>query len=447
MAETTTSTPNAPLRLGSIFADRYRIDQVIAHGERKWTYLASDMKAGGSRRVALAVMDPGPACTASQREVEMMGKVGGHDCIVTLHDFDLDAPNPYLVYEYLPGGRIRDHCRELQASGTQAPLSEFFRTARQLCRALAHVHARGVIHRDVAATNILLDERGVAHLADFDQAISAEEAAAGAVVPLQPEGFAAPELASVGTPDQRADLYALGAVLYEVLTGALPAAGGVPAQLVPPSRLRPGVPPRLDALILSMLAADRGDRPASAEAVLDELRDIERGADLEMLIAGGESASLEFKQTMRWDTRLQKSSAEVLRGSMKTVCAFANCSGGTLLIGVADSGRPTGLHDDLEDFSDRKDVDAFERKFRDALSGNVSPDPNQLVTLSFPSVKDVQICRVDVSPSARPMFLVTRGGPAEFFVRKGNASDPVTDVRQACEYVYDHWQQADRSSG
>jgi predicted HTH transcriptional regulator len=188
-----------------------------------------------------------------------------------------------------------------------------------------------------------------------------------------------------------------------------------------------------------MLAADREDRPASAEAVLDELRDIERAADLEPLIAGGENASLEFKQTMRWDTRLQERSTEVLRASMKTVCAFANSGGGTLLIGVADSGHPTGLHDDLQDFSDRKDVDAFERKFRDALSGNVSPDPNQPVTLSFPYVKGVQICRVDVSPFPRPVFLVARSGPAAFFVRKGNASDPVTNVRQACEYVYDRW--------
>jgi serine/threonine protein kinase len=439
MTEKTTSIAHAPLRSGSLFADRYRIDHVIAHGERKWTYLASDMKAGGSRQVALAVMDSGPASTASQREVEMMGRIGGHDYIVTLHDFDLDAPNPYLVFEYLPGGRLRDHCRDLQASSTQVLLSDFFRTARQLCRALAHVHGRGVIHRDVAATNILLDERGVAHLGDFDQAISAEEAAGAASVPLRPEGFAAPELGGDAAPDQRADLYALGAVLYEVLTGTLPAVGGVPAQLVPPSRLRQDVPPRLDALILSMLAADRGDRPSSAEAVLGELRDIERTADLELLIAGGESASLEFKQTMRWDTRMHRRSPEVLKASMKTVCAFVNSGGGTLLIGVADDGRPTGLHDDLQDFTDKKDVDGFELRFRDALSGNLSPDPNRLVTLSFPFVKGVQICRVDANSSPRPVFLSPKGGPVEFFLRKGNASHPVTDVRQACEYVYDHW--------
>jgi len=369
----------------------------------------------------------------------MIGKAGPHDCIVTLHDFDLDAPSPYLVFEYLPGGRLRDHCRDLQARGSQVPLADFFRTARQLCRALAQVHGRGVIHRDVAATNILLDERGVAHLGDFDTAISAEEASMAALAPLTAEGFAAPELVSRATPDHRADLYALGAVLYEFLAGAVPPAGGLPGQVVPPSQLRHDVPPRLDTLILSMLAADREDRPHNAQAVLDELRDIERTADLGLLIAGGESASLEFKQTMRWDTKLQKRSTDVLKASMKTVGAFLNSGGGTLLIGVADTGEPKGLADDLQDFSDNKTVDGFELKFRDALSKDLDPDPNQLVTLSFPYVNGIQICRVDVSPSPRPVFLAAKGGPAEFFVRKGNASPPLTDIRLACEYVHDHW--------
>ena len=142
---------------------------------------------------------------------------------------------------------------------------------------------------------------------------------------------------------------------------------------------------------------------------------------------------------MRWDTNLQKRNIELLRACMKTVCAFLNGRGGTLLIGVVDSGQPKGLEDDLKDFSDNKTVDSFERKFRDALSGNLSFDPNQLVALSFPYVNGIQICRVDVSRSPRPVFLVAKGGPEEFYVRKGNASHPVTHVRQACEYVHDHW--------
>ena len=73
---------DVPLTAGSVFAERYRRERRIAHGERKWSYHASEMKARGRRRVALAVMEPGPDSTASQREVEMMGKAGQRDYIM-----------------------------------------------------------------------------------------------------------------------------------------------------------------------------------------------------------------------------------------------------------------------------------------------------------------------------------------------------------------------------
>ena len=439
MADTMPGIADAPLDPGANFAGRYRIESLLGHGTRKWTYLASDMKARGHRQVALGVLDPHSDISASQREVELMGKVGSHDYIVTLYDFDLDSQNPYLVFEYLPGGRLRDHCRRLQARGSRMAPGDFFRMAQQLCQALAHMHRRGIIHRDVAATNILLGEGQTAHLGDFDQAVTDEEASRAAFDPLTPEGFAAPELLSGAALDHRADLYGLGAVLYELLAGVPPFAGEAAPHLVPPSQLRQDVPPYLDALISSMLATDREERPQNAQAVLGELRDIQGTADLGLLISAGESATLEFKQTLRWDTRLQKRSTDVLRASMKTVCAFLNSVGGTLLIGVADTGEPTGLENDLNDISTKKTVDGFEVRLRDALSGNLNPDPNELVTLTFPYVNGVQICRADVSRSPHPVFLVARGRPAEFYVRKGNASHPLTGVRQACEYVHDHW--------
>jgi serine/threonine protein kinase len=285
-----------------------------------------------------------------------------------------------------------------------------------------------------------------------------------ASVPLTPEGFAAPELLSRATLDYRADLYALGAVLYELLTGVLPPDGGLPGRVVPPSQLRPDVPPRLDALILSMLAADREDRPRSAQAALDELRNIEKTADLDSLISNGESARLEFKQTMQWDIALHKRNPDLLRACVKTVCAFLNGEGGTLLIGVANSGEPTGLEDDIQDFSNRRTTDGFESRLRDALVADLDPESSHLVRISFPFVRGVQICRVDVDRSPHPVFLASKNipqqfyvrqegtppgpvkcpscgeliQPPEFYVRKGNASRPL-DVRRAHEYICDHW--------
>jgi serine/threonine protein kinase len=446
---------------GSLFADRYRVDHLIGEGPRKQTYLAWDPKA--RRQVALAVMLPGADPLATQREVDMLGKVCPHPNIVTLHEADLDAESPYLVFEYIPGGELRDYCRNLQSQGQQVALRDFFRTARQLCRALAQVHGKGLIHRDVSSTHIWLDERREAHLGDFDRAMSLDEALPDHGGPPAAEGYPAPELLN-DAPDPRADLYSLGGVLYEFLTGEAPTQAGQPARIAPPSRWRSDVPPGLDKLILSMLATDRKDRPPSAQAVLDELRSIEKTADLESLISNGESTRLEFKQTMQWDTELHKRNPELLRACVKTVCAFLNGEGGILLIGVANSGEPTGLEDDIRDFKDRRNLDGFESRFRDALVAGLDPEGSHLVTISFPFVRGVQICRVDVERSPHPVFLVSKNipqqfyirqegappqpvrcpscgeliHPPEFYVRKGNASRPL-DVRRAHEYIRSHW--------
>ena len=108
---------------------------------------------------------------------------------------------------------------------------------------------------------------------------------------------------------------------------------------------------------------------------------------------------------MRWDKRLERRNPDLLRGCVKTVCAFLNGIGGTLLVGVADSGELNGLEDDIKDFSDRKTTDGFESRLREALVNGIDPESSHLVTVSFPIVRGVQICRVDVatiSPACLP---------------------------------------------
>jgi serine/threonine protein kinase len=276
---------------GSVFNDRYRVDRLIGEGPRKQTYLAWDSKA--RRQVALAVMLPGVDPLATQREVDMLGRVCPHPNIVTLYEADLDADPPYLVFEYIPGGELRDYFRSLQAQGQHVPLRDFFRTARQLCRALAQIHGKGLIHRDVSATHIWLDERGEAHLGDFDRAISLEEPLPDPGGPPAAEGYPAPELLTEAR-GARADLYSLGGVFYEFLTGREPALTGEGVQVAPPSRWRNDVPPSLDKLILSMLSTHRNDRPPSALAVLEELRSIEK------TVPNGGNPDLEARQDEFW---------------------------------------------------------------------------------------------------------------------------------------------------
>jgi hypothetical protein len=172
--------------------------------------------------------------------------------------------------------------------------------------------------------------------------------------------------------------------------------------------------------------------------LLQECASQSQTADLEALISNRESASLEFKGTIGWDTKLHERNRELLAACVKTVCAFLNGTGGTLLIGVADAGEPIGLEDDLRNLPGNKTVDGFELRFRNALVASLDPEVSHLVTVSFPFVRGIQICFVDVKRSFRPIFLVSRNIPAQFYVRKGNTSRSL-DVRQAYEYIREHW--------
>lgn len=421
------------LPVGSLFAGRYRIDQQLGSGAQKRSYQAWDTKAG--RPVALAVLSVDAEPVTGQHEAALLARVGPHDNIVTLYDFGVDDGCQFLALEYLSGGELRDHCRSGRYEGGQVPLAEFFRWARQLCRAISQIHQYRIVHRDISATNIWLDARNVTHLGDFDTALFLDDPQAEAQDFSTTEGYPAPELLSGATGDIRTDMYSLGAVFYELLVGTGPHTSAGPA--LPPSQSRGDVPASLDDLVLSMLARDPELRPPSADAVLATLRKIEPTADLEALIAKGESATVEFKQTMRWDVEAAKASAEILKMAVKAVCSFLNGEGGALLIGVTDNGDLAGLDDDLAGLS-TPTLDAFERAFRQGLTNGLDPDSGHLVTLSFPTVRGVQVCRVEVGRAPGPVFLVGKGVSPEFRVRKGNAS-PALDVKEAYEYISQHW--------
>lgn len=242
-----------------------------------------------------------------QREAALLARVGPHDNIVTLYDFGLEAGCQFLALEYLPGGELRDHCQSGQYEGGRVPLPEFFRWARQLCRATSQVHQYRIVHRDISATNIWLDARRVTHLGDFDTAFFLEDPQPAEQDFSSTEGYPAPELLGGATGDIRTDVYSLGAVFYELLLGVGPPTLATPsAAIAPLSQSRGDIPASLDDLILSMLAQDPEDRPPSADAVLAALRKIEPTADLESLISKGESATVEFKQTIRWDVEAAK---------------------------------------------------------------------------------------------------------------------------------------------
>jgi uncharacterized protein (TIGR02653 family) len=154
------------------------------------------------------------------------------------------------------------------------------------------------------------------------------------------------------------------------------------------------------------------------------------------LIAEGEGETLEFKTTIRWDAEAKSINTELIKGPVKTVEAFLNTQGGILLIGITDDGTPFGIEKDLSTLK-RGDVDEFERVLRQALIDGLGPAFSSLTRVSFPTVDGVQVCRVDVERSPKPVFLKAKQGK-EFYIRSGNASRPL-DPEATHEYITMHW--------
>jgi serine/threonine protein kinase len=259
--------------MGSVFAGRYRIVRPLGEGDRKRTYLAEDTVV--PRQVALALIKPTAAHldpSGSRREAEALGLAGTNDYVVTFHDWGVVEGTEYLVFDYLAGGTLRDYLAKRFSRDKPLSVEDVMRLGRQLARALAHVHRLGLIHRDLAPGNVWLDERQVAHLGDFDSAVSLASASDPAGLPPTTEAYAAPEQLAGDPFDQRSDLYSLGAVLFESLTGERPARGPAQANAVRLRTLRHDCPRGLIQTICKLLAEPVDDRPSSADEVLESLK-------------------------------------------------------------------------------------------------------------------------------------------------------------------------------
>lgn len=203
-----------------------------------------------------------------------------HPNIVTVHDVFREQGRLHLVLERVPGPTLRQW---LDERGTLA-LDELIRLARQLAAALAHAHEHGVIHRDLKPENVLIAPGGVAKLVDFGIArVLGTERLTNPAEAVGTPAYVAPEQATGSPVDGRADLYALGCVLYEASTGRPPFEAETPLLVIskhlhaapePPSRRRPDLPSGWDALILCLLAKRAEERFPTAAAFSAALRQL-----------------------------------------------------------------------------------------------------------------------------------------------------------------------------
>jgi serine/threonine-protein kinase len=197
----------------------------------------------------------------------------------------------YLAMEYIPGRTLRD----LVAAAAPLTLGDALDLIEEVLDGLAAAHDAGLVHRDVKPENVLVGDDGRLRVADFGLARAATTATGGATSTLiGTVGYLAPELVLDGASDERADVYAAGVVLYELLTGRAPFAGGAPAQvayrhvsqdLPLVSRVRPGVPEGVDALVASATDREPDRRPRDAGVMLDLVRDLRDGLPDDVLDA------------------------------------------------------------------------------------------------------------------------------------------------------------------
>jgi serine/threonine protein kinase len=281
----------SPRRLG-----KYELQQRLGQGSMAEVWKALDTQL--QRYVAIKVLhanlqvDPN-FITRFQREAQLIASLH-HPNIVKIHDFQVTAmagtgdPVAYMVMDYVEGQTLADYMRNTSASGRFPAPVDIIYLFTSIGQAIDYAHQKGMLHRDIKPANILLDRRntmrnpmGEPILTDFGVAKllgMSTSALSGTAVgtPL----YISPEQARGLPGDERSDLYSLGVILYEIVTGVTPFRGDTPiaviaqqANAVPPSPslINPQIPPALAAVILRSLAKDPGARFPSASAMVTAL--------------------------------------------------------------------------------------------------------------------------------------------------------------------------------
>lgn len=268
--------------LDRLIDGRYQVRSRIARGGMATVYLATDLRL--ERRVAIKIMhghlaDDNTFKTRFVQEARSAARLA-HPNVVNVFDQGQDADMAYLVMEYLPGITLRDLLKDYKRLTPEQTVD----IMDAVLAGLAAAHKAGIVHRDLKPENVLLADDGRIKLGDFGLARAASANTATGQALLGTIAYLSPELVTRGVADARSDIYAVGIMMYEMLTGEQPYVGEAPMQIayqhandqVPtPSSKHPGVPPELDELVLWATARDPEQRPADARAMLDRLREIE----------------------------------------------------------------------------------------------------------------------------------------------------------------------------
>lgn len=269
------TAPSDPLT-GRLVDGRYEVTARVARGGMATVYRAHDRRL--DRTVALKVMHPhlaesGDFVARFRREARAAARLN-HNGIVALYDQGHAGDLSYLTMEFVAGDNLRQLLRR-QGPPTVRRSLEIIDGALD---ALGCAHRAGLVHRDMKPENVLVQHDGTVKVTDFGLARAVTEATAASTgTVLGTVAYLAPEIVTTGTAEPPADVYAMGVMLYELLTGRQPFAGDVPIRVafqhvndgVPaPSDAVPWLPVEIDELVAALTARDPRERPLTADAAL-----------------------------------------------------------------------------------------------------------------------------------------------------------------------------------
>ncbi|MCW4355403.1 Stk1 family PASTA domain-containing Ser/Thr kinase [Hoyosella sp. YIM 151337] len=265
--------------VGHLLDGRYRIDAPIARGGMSMVYQGMDLRL--ERPVAIKVMDPRFSDDVQfldrfELEARSVAKLS-HPSLVAVFDQGTDQHHVFLVMELVPGGTLRELLRE---RGPMPPYAAAA-VARPVLRALSVAHRAGLVHRDIKPENVLISDAGAVKIADFGlvRAVAASGTTSGSMI-LGTAAYLSPEQVSTGAADARSDVYSMGILLFEMLTGQTPFTGDnsiaiayqrTSADVPAPSSLIAGVPREFDELVGTATARNPAQRFADAGAMANTL--------------------------------------------------------------------------------------------------------------------------------------------------------------------------------
>jgi hypothetical protein len=211
--------------VGQTLGNRYKIEAVLGRGGMSSVYRAHDPNL--NRKVAIKIIHQNLTDNAEfihrfEQEAALIAQLR-HPNIVQVHDFNHDNNTYYMVMEYIPGETLSHRLEALKNAGIRLPLADTVRILSKICSAVDYAHQRRMIHRDLKPANVMLDLLGEPFLMDFGIArLVGVRPSLASAVPMGTAAYMAPEQVRGEEGDHRADIYALGIMLYEMLSGNLP---------------------------------------------------------------------------------------------------------------------------------------------------------------------------------------------------------------------------------